>query len=466
MPEEMKADWLKPEIIREAIKNAKKEDKSRVREVLAKAKEEKGLTFPEVAVLMGIEDQELTQELYDAAKYVKEDIYGNRIVFFAPMYLTNFCANECVYCAFRKSNKELTRHALTEEEIIKETEILIDQGHKRVLLVAGESYPGGIQYVLDAIDTIYSVKKDNGSIRRMNVNLAPLSVEDFKLIHEKGIGTYQLFQETYDRDVYSKVHLRGKKSDFDWRATAIDRAMEAGIDDVGIGVLLGLADWRFDIMAMIQHAEHLETKFGVGCHTVSVPRIEPAHGSEYADAPLNPVSDEDFKKIVAILRLAVPYTGIIMSTREKAQMRRDTLALGVSQLSAGSRTNPGGYAEEAKEIFDQSQFQLGDHRSLEDVVNNLAEMGYIPSFCTACYRLGRTGDDFMELAKAGLIKKRCVPNAVGTFQEFLIDYASPETREAGEKAIEEEINKMEPEEQRVSKKICEKIRKGKRDVYC
>lgn len=466
MSEEMKADWLKPEIINEAIQNAKKEDKSRVREILAKAKRVKGLTFPEVAVLMGITDKDLTQELFDTAMHLKEEIYGNRIVFFAPMYLTNQCANECVYCAFRKSNKELTRHSLNKEEIIKEAEILIDQGHKRVLLVAGENYPGGIKYVLDAIDTIYSVKKKNGSIRRMNVNLAPLSVEDFKLIHEKGIGTYQLFQETYDRDVYSKVHLRGKKSDFDWRATAIDRAMEAGIDDVGLGVLLGLADWRFDIMAMIQHAEHLEEKFGVGCHTVSVPRIEAAHGSEYADAPSNPVSDEDFKKIVAILRLAVPYTGIIMSTRENAQMRRDTLALGVSQLSAGSRTDPGGYAAGENEVFDQSQFQLGDHRSLEAVIKDIAEMGYIPSFCTACYRLGRTGDDFMELAKAGLIKKRCVPNAVGTFQEFLIDYASPETREAGEKAIEKEIENMEPEEQRVSKKICEKVRKGKRDVYC
>ncbi|MFP4387155.1 MAG: [FeFe] hydrogenase H-cluster radical SAM maturase HydG [Alphaproteobacteria bacterium] len=466
MPEVMTADWLKPEIIHNALENAKKEDATRVREILEKSKEMKGLTFPEVAVLMNIDDKELTQELYDAAKYVKDEIYGRRIVFFAPLYLTNLCANECIYCAFRKSNKDLVRHALTTEEIIQETEILIDQGHKRVLLVAGESYPKGIDYVLDAIDTIYSVKKDNGSIRRMNVNLAPLIVENFKLIHEKGIGTYQLFQETYDRDVYAKVHLRGKKADFDWRATAIDRAMEAGIDDVGIGVLLGLADWRFDIMAMIQHAEHLENKFGVGCHTISVPRIEPAYKSEYASDPSNPVSDEDFKKLVAILRLAVPYTGIIMSTRETAKMRRETLSLGVSQISAGSRTNPGGYASDPESILAQSQFQLGDHRVLEEVVNDLAEMGYIPSFCTACYRLGRTGDDFMELAKAGLIKKRCAPNAVGTFMEFLEDYASEETRIAGEKAIEEEISRMEPKEQHVSNKICGKIKKGKRDVYC
>lgn len=466
MPEEMKADWLKPDVIYKALESTKDQDKSRVREILAKAKKAKGLTFPEVAVLMGIEDPELTQELYDTAIQVKEDLYGHRIVFFAPMYITNLCANECVYCAFRKSNKELVRHALTPEEITKETEILIDQGHKRVLMVAGENYPGGIDYVLDAIDTVYSVKRNNGSIRRMNINIAPLTVENFKLIHEKGIGTYQVFQETYDRDIYAKVHTRGKKSDFDWRATAMDRAMVAGIDDVGIGVLLGLADWRFDIMAMIQHAEHLEEAFGVGCHTVSVPRIEPAHGSDYADAPTNVVNDEDFKKIVAILRLAVPYTGIIMSTRETPEMRRETLKLGVSQISAGSRTNPGGYAESANKNFDQSQFQLGDHRTLEEVIVDISKMGYIPSFCTACYRLGRTGDDFMELAKAGLIKKRCEPNAVGTFMEFLIDYASPETRAAGEKAIEETVAKMEPQEQHVSNKILGKIKQGKRDIYC
>jgi len=466
MEKDYKVTWLDADKIRKDIENAKVEDKPQVRAILAKGREMKGLTSAEVAVLMNIKNKDLVQEMFDTARFIKDEIYGKRIVFFAPLYFTNYCANECLYCAFRKSNKELVRHALSKEELIKETEILINQGHKRILMVAGESYPGGLDYVLDAIKTVYSVKSEKGSgeIRRLNVNLAPLSVADFRRLKDAEIGTFQLFQETYDRDVYAKMHIAGKKSDFDWRADAMDRAMEAGIEDVGLGVLFGLADWKFDLMALIRHTEHLEEKFGVGAHTISVPRIEPAHGSEFTTSPESLISDDDFKKIIAILRIAVPYTGLILSTRENAQMRREALAFGISQISAGSRTNPGGYASEEK--FDESQFQLGDHRTLAEVVKDIAEQGYIPSFCTACYRLGRVGSDFMALAKTGQIKTRCAPNAVGTFAEFLIDYATPETRVLGEALIEREIAAMDEKEQHVARKIYEKVLSGKRDVYC
>jgi 2-iminoacetate synthase len=317
---------------------------------------------------------------------------------------------------------------------------------------------------LNSIATIYSVKRKNGEIRRVNINVAPLSVDDFRALKAADIGTYQLFQETYDRDVYKTVHIRGKKSDFDWRVSAMDRAMAAGIDDVGLGVLYGLGDWRFETLALMEHIAHLESLFGVGCHTISVPRMEPAHGSDVASAPPQQVSDEDFKKIVAILRLAVPYTGLIMSTRENAAMRRETYDLGVSQVSAGSRTNPGGYADESRQ--DASQFQLGDHRSLEEVVKEIASLGYMPSFCTACYRLGRTGKDFMDMAKPGLIKQKCGPNSVGTFLEYMIDYASEETRIAGEAVIRSEMEQMGEKEKDVSERIMRAINKGKRDVYC
>jgi len=456
--------WLDASQVRNVLEARRSVDSDRVREVLAKARLLKGLSLEDVGVLVSVADPALIDEMFATARWVKESIYGHRIVFFAPLYISNICGNECSYCAFRKSNHELVRHALTQEQIAKETEVLINQGHKRLLVVAGESNPGGLQYVLDTIATIYSVKIKNGEIRRANVNIAPQDVESFRAIKAAGIGTYQCFQETYDREVYAKVHLRGKKADFDWRVSVMDRAMEAGIDDVGVGVLFGLADWRFEILSLMQHIAHLEDLFGVGCHTISVPRMEPAHGSEMASSPPNPVSDEDFKKIVAILRMAVPYTGLIMTTRESAEMRQATLALGVSQISGGSRTNPGGYASE--EHFDASQFQLGDHRTLDECVRDIASIGYMPSFCTACYRLGRTGKDFMDLAKPGLIKQKCEPNSVGTFLEYLIDYASPETQAIGEKIIREEMSHMGAKEKDVSERIMRAIRKGKRDVFC
>jgi 2-iminoacetate synthase len=458
-------------IIRDAeilatLSAARDRSAARVREVLVKAKTLKGLEADDVATLMHISDPELLGELFATARQVKEQIYGRRLVIFAPLYISNLCANECLYCAFRARNKDVKRRVLKQDEVAAETKILIDQGHKRVLMVAGESYPNeGFSYVLKSVETIYKVKSGRGEIRRVNVNVAPLTLDEFKDLKAAQIGTYQLFQETYHRGTYTAVHLAGKKKDYDWRITALDRAMEAKIDDVGIGVLFGLFDWRYEILAMLQHIRHLEARFGVGPHTVSVPRLEPAVGSSIASQPPHAVSDVDFRKIVAILRLTVPYTGIIMSTRETANIRRETFALGVSQISAGSRTNPGGYQEEDKEK-DCSQFQLGDHRALDEVIRDVAELGYIPSFCTACYRLGRTGKDFMDLAKPGEIKNHCDPNAISTFMEYLIDYASNSTRSAGERCIAEALMRMSVEQRKTSDSMLADVRDGKRDVFC
>jgi 2-iminoacetate synthase len=441
---------------------------SDIRRILARARELEGLEAPEIATLAQVSDPELLGELFHTAQDVKEEIYGHRLVIFAPLYVSNLCENECAYCAFRARNTTLKRRALSQQEIGREALSLIDEGHKRVLLVAGESYPReGLRYILDAIDTVYGVKHEHGEIRRINVNVAPLDVEEFRRLKEKRIGTYQIFQETYHRETYARVHLGGRKQDYDWRLGAVHRAMEGNIDDVGIGVLFGLADWRFEILALQQHIRSLEQRFGVGPHTVSVPRLEPASGSELAAHPPRPVSDVDFRKIVAILRLAVPYTGIIMSTRETASIRRETFALGVSQISAGSRTNPGGYAD--KEGVSErlaSQFSLGDHRSLDEVVRDLAGLGYIPSFCTACYRLGRTGADFMDLAKPGEIKHHCDPNALSTFAEYLLDYASPGTRAAGELCITRSLARMEPGARQTGEAMIAKVRAGGRDVFC
>jgi 2-iminoacetate synthase len=440
-------------------------DGIRVREIISKAREAAGLEMEEVAALSTISDPELLADLFAAAREVKETIYGKRLVLFAPLYVSNLCTNDCLYCAFRVRNKEVKRRALTQEEIRREVEILVDQGHKRVLLVAGESYPQeGFRYVLDSIATIYAIKRGHGEIRRINVNIAPLTVEEFRELKAAHIGTYQLFQETYHRETYRKVHVGGKKRDYDWRVTAMDRAMEAGIDDVGIGVLFGLFDWRFELLALMEHIRHLERDFGVGPHTISVPRLEPAIGSHIAEQPPHPVGDVDFRKIVAILRLAVPYTGIIMSTRETAGIRRETFALGVSQISAGSRTNPGGYTDDS--VANMEQFQLGDHRTLDEVIRDVADLGYIPSFCTACYRLGRTGADFMDLAKPGEIKEHCDPNALSTFLEYLLDYGSPRSRATGERLIDATLARMNARERRVSEKLMARVRAGERDAYC
>jgi 2-iminoacetate synthase len=442
------------------------ENAGRVREVLAKAALAQGLSDTDVAVLMTIRSPELAHELFQTASQVKDTIYGKRLVIFAPLYISNLCANECLYCAFRAKNTAIKRRALTQDEIANEVKALIDQGHKRVLVVAGESYPKeGFDYVLKAIETVYSVKSGRGEIRRVNANVAPLTVEEFKQLKAARIGTYQLFQETYHRATYSRMHVSGRKKDFDWRVTGIDRAMTAGINDVGIGVLLGLCDWRFELLAMLQHIRHLEKEFGVGPHTISVPRLEPATGSDVSIQPPLPVTDDDFRKIVAILRLAVPYTGIIMSTRENAEMRREGFDLGISQISAGSRTDPGGYSTDSSGEVN-GQFSLGDHRSLDEVIADVASLGYIPSFCTGCYRLGRTGADFMDMAKPGEIKSHCGPNAVSTFAEYLMDYASPQTREVGFRQLDQVIGEMTGVAKERAERLLKQVKAGQRDVYC
>ncbi|MFC1763015.1 [FeFe] hydrogenase H-cluster radical SAM maturase HydG [Planctomycetota bacterium] len=456
---------INEQAIAQTLTQAARADRGAVEEILSKALELKGLDAADMAVLARISDPELLAQLFDTARRAKEEIYGQRLVIFAPLYISNLCANECLYCAFRARNKDVKRLALDQEEVAAEAKVLVDQGHKRVLLVAGESYPReGFQYILKAIETIYATRSGNGEIRRVNVNVAPLSLDEFKQLKAAEIGTYQIFQETYHRATYAKVHLAGKKMNYDWRVTSLDRAMQAGIDDVGIGVLFGLCDWRFEMLAMMQHIHHLEKTHGIGPHTISVPRLEPATGSDMASQPPRPVSDIDFLKIVAILRIAVPYTGIIMSTRETPNIRRETFALGVSQISAGSRTNPGGYAED--EEMDSSQFSLGDHRDLDEVIRDVAELGYIPSFCTGCYRLGRTGQDFMDLAKPGEIKKHCDPNALSTFQEYLLDYGSDATNTVGASLIEKTLQTMEESHRQRAEKLLSQVREGRRDVFC
>ncbi len=440
----------------------------RVREILAKARDLQGLAYDEVATLLACTDRNLDEEIFHAAREVKEAIYGNRLVLFAPLYITNKCQNDCLYCAFRVSNRHLVRRDLTFEEIANETRMIIREGHKRILMVAGEHYPDGqgLDYVFKAIETVYAVKEGNGEIRRLNVNVAALDVDHYRQLKACRIGTYQLFQETYHRPTYAQMHPRGPKSDYDWHLGALDRAMQGGIDDCGTGVLFGLYDHRFEVLALMQHAAHLEATFGCGPHTISVPRIEPAEGSAIADHPPHAVSDRDFLRLVAILRLAVPYTGIILSTRENPEIRRAAFEVGVSQLSASSRTNPGGYTEAAEGKHAGSQFSLGDHRTLDEVVADVMSHGFLPSFCTACYRRGRTGADFMDLARPGLIKEFCQPNAILTVKEYLEDYATPGTRALGEQLIAASLAEFENETLRCN--VCDKLVKiaaGERDFY-
>ncbi len=446
---------------------------TRINEILVKARESKGIAFNEVIALLHVTDPAMLHEIFACAKWIKREIYGNRLVLFSPLYISNLCQNECLYCAFRNSNKKLVRKALNQNEIREEIEILLAQGHKRVLLVAGEAYPNeGLNYIFKSLATIYSVRNDSGYIRRVNVNIAPLSVAEFVELKKHRIGTYQLFQETYHEESYKRLHPKGPKSDYQYRLTTMDRGFTAGLDDVGIGILFGLYDWKYEILALLSHINHLEKRFGLGPHTISVPRIEPAHGSELSHNPPNAVSDTDFKKIIAVLRIAVPYTGIILSTRETSQMRREAFELGISQISAGSRTNPGGYKHD--DIHkpnlpegEQSQFSLGDTRPLLEVMKDIVEHGYIPSFCTACYRLGRVGKDFMDLAKPGLIKNNCLPNAMFTFAEYLHDFADEPLKQNGFRLIDEMIA-SDIEKDSIKQKIrasLGRIANGERDIY-
>ena len=435
--------------------------------VLNKARQLHGLNLEEVARLLCVEKEDDIQKILDTAHYCKEEIYGRRLVLFAPIYTGNACVNNCVYCGFRRDNRSLHRKVLTMDEIEQETLHLLRMGHKRALLICGESPRNNADYMVEAIRRTYAARDEKGSsIRRINVELAPMSVEDFAKLKAEKIGTYVCFQETYDPLEYSRFHPAGTpKGDYLNRLTVMDRAMEGGIDDVGLGVLFGLVDYRFEILAIMEHARHLEEDFGCGPHTVSFPRIEPAEGTPFS-LPENiphPVSDKDFMKIIAIIRIAMPYTGIIISTRESPAMRDALVRYGVSQISAASETNPGGYDENASA---GAQFTLGDHRSLDEVISMMIDGGYIPSFCTGCYRKGRVGADFMDLAKPGLIKEYCKPNAMFTFREYLEDYASPQTREKGLRLLHELVQTFSRQElkQRVEGNLC-KIGDGERDLY-
>ncbi|OGI01410.1 MAG: [FeFe] hydrogenase H-cluster radical SAM maturase HydG [Candidatus Melainabacteria bacterium GWF2_37_15] len=440
-----------------------KPSREKINDVLNKALTLQGLSMEEAAVLLNIEDDETLNQLFKAAKTVKEKIYGKRIVLFSPLYVSNYCTNNCLYCAFRQANKDIKRRKLNVDEVIEEARSIINMGHKRILLVAGEDMTQvNLDYIEEIIRKIYELKIMKGEVRRININIAPLSIEDFKRLKTFNIGTYQSFQETYNHETYKAMHPSGLKANYEYRVETMDRAFQAGLNDVGVGVLYGLTDYRFEVLAQLAHAEYLDKTYGTGPHTISMPRIEPAKGSEIADQPPHAVSDIEFKKIVAVLRLAVPYTGLILTTRERAEFRKEVLELGVSQMSAGSKTNPGGYHEEDS----TEQFQIGDHRGLDEVIRELSETGYLPSFCTSCYRLGRVGKDFMDYAKPGLIQKFCQPNAILTFKEYLEDYASEETQIAGQKCIEQHIAEI-PDE-RVKEKLnrqLEKVHNGERDIY-
>ena len=442
---------------------AHRNDRELIADILQQAAEGRGITHRQAAVLMECNDREIVEQIFSLAREIKQRIYGNRIVMFAPLYLSNHCINGCTYCPYHATNRTIARRKLTQEQIAAEVIALQDMGHKRLALEAGE-HPklAPIEYILESIDTIYSIRHRNGAIRRVNVNIAATTVENYRRLHDAGIGTYILFEETYHREIYNALHPSGPKSDWAYHTEAMDRAMEGGIDDVGIGALFGLTDYRYDLVGMLMHAEHLEARFGVGPHTISVPRIRPADDIDLSKFP-NAVTDDVFRRIVAILRIAVPYTGMIISTRESAECRKAVLDVGVSQISGGSKTTVGGYAD-STEAEHSEQFDISDHRTLDQIVSWLLELGYIPSFCTACYREGRTGDRFMSLAKSGAIANCCAPNALMTLTEYLCDYGSDASRQAAQNIIAQELAKIPSEKVRqIAQQRIEKIVAGERD---
>ena len=460
-------DFIKDDEINSLIAKGKElvSDKELVREIIEKSKSAEGLTPEETAVLLNLEDKELIEEMFKAARQVKEKLYGKRLVVFAPIYVSNYCVNNCTYCGYKHCNDELKRKKLNKEQLIEEVKVLESLGHKRIALEAGEDPVNApLDYILDCIKSIYSIKFDNGSIRRINVNIAATTVEDYKRLKDAEIGTYILFQETYHKPTYERLHVSGPKHNYNYHTTAMHRAREAGIDDIGMGVLYGLYDYKYETLAMLMHAMDLEETTGVGPHTLSVPRIRPAENVSLENYPYL-VDDEDFKKIVAILRLAVPYAGLILSTREEPGLRDEIIALGVSQVSTGSCTGVGGYSESYVDPEEKPQFEVGDHRSPVEMIESLMEAGYIPSYCTACYREGRTGERFMEIVKSGELYKICEANALITLKEFIDDYGTDRTREIGDKLIKKSIDEIDNESFRksVEEKI-NKISKGTRDL--
>ncbi len=443
------------------------DDKVKIREIIAKSLKKEALTVEETASLLAA-TPELTEEIFEAARELKDTVYGNRIVLFAPLYIGNKCINDCSYCGFKCSNPDTLRRTLTMDELEQQVVALEKQGHKRLILVYGEHPDYDANFIADTVRKVYATKSEpHGEIRRVNINAAPLDIEGYKIVKAAGIGTFQIFQETYHKKTYAECHpMRTRKGDYLWRLDGLDRAMEGGIDDVGIGALFGLYNWKFEVLGLVSHALHLQTKYGVGPHTISFPRMRPACGVEVEQNFY--VSDDEFKKLIAVLRLAVPYTGLICTARESPEMRRIATGFGVSQIDAGSRIEIGGYTEVGDaQVMEKEQFCLGDIRSLDNVMRELIENGYIPSFCTSCYRLGRTGEHFMEFAVPGFIKRFCTPNALCTLEEYLCDYSSDATREAGEKLIKEELEKIDKPEMKemVIERLNQIRTENKRDLY-
>ncbi len=446
--------------------NKTKATKERVREIIAKSLDKNRLTLEETAVLINADTPELIEEIKQGAKELKKKVYGNRIVLFAPLYIGNKCTNDCQYCGFRTSNKGANRKTLSDEEIRNEVEALEDNGQKRLILVFGEHPDYSAEYIAHTVKLVYDIKKGNGEIRRVNINAAPLEIEGFRTVKDSGIGTYQVFQETYHPEAYKLYHLGGKKRDYNYRLTSLDRAQEAGIDDVGIGALFGLYDWRFEVLGLIRHTNHFEACYNVGPHTISFPRLQKAASLNIDDKYI--VNDDDFIRIIAILRLAVPYTGMILTAREPAKVRTEVMEFGVSQIDGGTKIEIGGYSESLNENqnLNKEQFFISDSRSLNEIIDELLSKGFIPSFCTACYRLGRTGEHFMEFSVPGFIKRYCTPNAILTLTEYLLDYAPDSTKEKGFKVIENELTKkiniVDVDEVRSR---IERIKNGERDLY-
>ncbi len=470
-PKSLKAEeFICHEEILDTLKYAdeNKDNKELIRQILDKAALTKGISHREASVLLACEDKKVEEEIFALAKRIKDEFYGNRIVLFAPLYLSNYCVNGCVYCPYHHQNKHIARKKLSQEDVRREVIALQDMGHKRLALEAGEDPVNNpIEYILECIKTVYSINHKNGAIRRVNVNIAATTVEEYKMLKDAGIGTYILFQETYHKEGYEKLHPTGPKHNYAWHTEAMDRAMEAGIDDVGLGVLFGLDMYRYELAGLLMHAEHLEAAHGVGPHTISVPRVRAAEDinpDEFDGGVDGGITDDLFAKIIAIIRIAVPYTGMIMSTRENKQMRERALQLGISQVSGASRTSVGGYDEPEPEEDNSAQFEVEDRRTLDEVIRWLIDMDFIPSFCTACYREGRTGDRFMDLCKHKQILNCCHPNALMTLKEYLVDYASPETRVAGEALIERELGNIPKEKvRRIAEEYIKEIEHGKRD---
>jgi len=458
--------FIDTEEIRGFIDNGKAE-KNRVREIIQASLNKKRLSLEETAVLLSTHDPELIEEIKDGARSLKEKVYGERIVLFAPLYVGDLCTNNCRYCGFRSSNKDIKRITLSSDELVAETLALIDQGHKRLILVYGEHPKYSAEFIAETVRIVYGVRHANGEIRRVNINAAPFDIPGFRTIKDAGIGTYQIFQETYHQPTYAKVHQGGMKQNFEYRLTALDRAQEAGIDDVGIGALFGLYDWRFEVLGLVRHVNHLEAVYNVGPHTISFPRIQNALSLQIDKSNL--VKDDEFVRLVAILRLAVPYTGMILTAREPAPIRDQVLRFGVSQIDGGTNLELGGYSKgkkEGEQDLTMEQFQINDTRSLNEIMNELIKSEYIPSFCTACYRLDRTGEHFMEFTVPGFIKRFCSPNALLTLAEYLEDYAPPETKEAGYRLIDQKVLELAATQQVESlKEKLNQVKQGQRDLY-